>query len=181
MRNTFNPEHPGTLIVHHTPPQDARALKAVTAIKAVSVISVTGGGMKGVPGIAGRTFGAVARTGTSVLMFSQASAETNICLVVPRAAVGPVRGELEREFAGELSRQEIDAVGSYDEASIVTVVGHGIADTPGVAGLVFGALGAAGINIMGIAQGSGECGISLVVSAANCDDAVRAVHRLAMA
>jgi aspartate kinase len=180
VKNTFNPDHPGTLIVHADHTADERSLKAVTTIREVSVISVTGRGMKGVPGIAGRTFSAVARTGTSVLMFSQASAETNICLVVPRSAVERVRRELEFEFAGELTRREIDAVASYDEASIITVVGQGITDTPGVSGKVFGALGNAGINIRAIAQGSSECSISLVVSDADCDNAVRAVHTLAL-
>jgi aspartate kinase len=180
VKNTFNPEHPGTLIVHDDRTADGRTLKAVTTIREVSVISVTGRGMKGVPGIAGRTFSSVARTGTSVLMFSQASAETNICMVVPRAATERVERELSFEFAGELNRREVDAVSTFAEASIITVVGQGIADTPGVSGKVFGALGNAGINVRAIAQGSSECSISLVVSDSDCDNAVRAVHKLAI-
>ena len=39
--------------------------------------------MLGVPGIAARAFGAVARTGTSVSMISQASSEQSICFLVP--------------------------------------------------------------------------------------------------
>ncbi len=180
VKNTFNPDHPGTLIVHEDGSNTKHGLKAVTTIPEVSVISVTGRGMKGVPGIAGRTFSAVARTGTSVLMFSQASAETNICLVVPRASTERVRRELEFEFTGELGRREIDAVGTFTEASIITVVGQGIADTPGVSGRVFGALGNANINLLAIAQGSSECSISMVVSDQACNDAVRAVHALAL-
>jgi bifunctional aspartokinase / homoserine dehydrogenase 1 len=180
VKNTFNPEHPGTLIVHSDTSQTRFGLKAVTTIPEVSVISVTGRGMKGVPGIAGRTFSAVARTGTSVLMFSQASAETNICLVVPRASTERVTRELSFEFTGELARREIDEVGVYKEASIITVVGQGIADTPGVSGRVFGALGNANINLLAIAQGSSECSISMVVSDADCANGVRAVHTLAI-
>jgi aspartate kinase len=180
VKNTFNPDHPGTLIVHESHVEGANAIKAVTAIREVSVISVTGRGMKGVPGIAARTFSAVARTGTSVLMFSQASAETNICLVVPRASVDRVKQELRSEMGGEIARREIDEVSSFDEASIITVVGQGISDTPGVSGRVFGALGKAEINIYAIAQGSSECSISMVVGAAVCNDAVRAVHALTL-
>lgn len=180
VKNTFNPDHPGTLIVHESHIEGANAIKAVTTIREVSVISVTGRGMKGVPGIAARTFSAVARTGTSVLMFSQASAETNICLVVPRASVDRVKHELHVEMGGEIGRREIDEISSFDEASIITVVGQGISDTPGVSGRVFGALGDAGINIFAIAQGSSECSISLVVGAEVCNDAVRAVHQLTL-
>jgi aspartate kinase len=43
---------------------------------------------------------------------------------------------------------------------------------------VFGSLGRAGVNVVAIAQGSSECSISLVVSAAEADEAVRAIHGL---
>ena len=60
IKNTFNPTHPGTVIVDEAPELNG-ALKAVTAIKGVAMINVEGKGMIGVPGIAARTFGAVAR------------------------------------------------------------------------------------------------------------------------
>jgi aspartate kinase len=50
--------------------------------------------------------------------------------------------------------------------------------TPGIAGKVFGALGEAGINVIAIAQGSTEYNISLVVSEAESDEAVRVIHRV---
>jgi len=83
-------------------------------------------------------------------------------------------------MAGEIARREIDEVSSFDEASIITVVGQGISDTPGVSGRVFGALGSANVNVYAIAQGSSECSISIVVGAEVCNDAVRAVHRLTL-
>jgi aspartate kinase len=52
--------------------------------------------------------------------------------------------------------------------------------TPGIAGQVFGALGAAGINVIAIAQGSTEYNISLVVEEAQSDEAVRVIHRAFM-
>lgn len=179
VKNTFNPQHPGTLIVHHAEADPSGSvIKAVTAIKDVSMMTVAGRGMKGVPGIAGRTFTAVARTNTSVLMISQASSEQNICFVIPQPSAGRVVTELTHEFSRELEHREIDGVSTFDEASIVTAVGLGIADTPGVSGRVFSALGAHGINVYAIAQGSSECAISMIVSADRCDEAVRAVHDL---
>lgn len=177
VKNTFNPSHPGTLIQHELG-RASGAIKAVTVIDQVAMVTVAGRGMKGVPGIAGRTFMAVARTGTSVLMISQASAEQNICFVVPRNAAVRVVHELEHEFARELSHQEIDRIGVMDETSIVTAVGMGISDTPGLSGKVCSALGAHGINILAIAQGSSECGISLIVGARDSREAVRAIHAL---
>jgi aspartate kinase len=50
--------------------------------------------------------------------------------------------------------------------------------TPGIAGKVFSSLGDAGVNVIAIAQGSSECSISLVVEAAEANDAVAAIHEL---
>ncbi|MCX7937924.1 MAG: ACT domain-containing protein, partial [Thermoflexales bacterium] len=115
---------------------------------------------------------------TSVFMISQASSEQNICFVIPRQAVSAVVDALRREFETEIAHGEIDGVYSFDQASIITVVGAGIAETPGVSGRVFSALGAERINVFAIAQGSSECAISLIVAEDRCDDAVRALHRL---
>jgi aspartate kinase len=179
VKNTFNPAHPGTLIVHvsEARPSDS-VIKAVTAIKDVSMVTVAGRGMKGVPGIAGRTFMTVAGTGTSVLMISQASSEQNICFVVPHHSAERVVDELRTEFRSEIEHGEIDRISTMNNASIITAVGQGISETPGVSGRVFGALGAEAINVFAIAQGSSECAISMIVAADKCDDAVRAVHRL---
>jgi len=64
--------------------------KAVTAVHDTGLVTVAGRGMLGVPGIAARTFGAVAHTGTSVLLISQASSEQSICFMVPKASVKTV-------------------------------------------------------------------------------------------
>jgi aspartate kinase len=182
VKNTFNPAHKGTLIVHHSESMPSNSvIKAVTAIKDVSMVTVSGAGLKGVPGIAGRTFTAVARTGTSVFMISQASSEQNICFVVPKQASDKVVAALSDEFKTEMGDGQIDPIDNFDQASIITAVGIGISETPGVSGRVFGALGNAGINVFAIAQGSSECAISMIVDATKCDDAVRAVHTLTRA
>ena len=65
--------------------------------------------------------------------------------------------------------------------AIVTVVGAGMQQTPGVAGRVFTALGQAGVNVLAIAQGSSEVAISFVVATTDAEAAVRAVHGLTKA
>ena len=176
IKNTFNPGHPGTLVVAQG--TDAGVLKGVTAIEQQSLVTIEGRGMLGVPGIAARAFGAVARTGTSVPMISQASSEQSICFVAPQSAVGRVIEALEHEFDRELARQDIERIWALGEVVVVTVVGSAIQKVPGIAGRVFGALGDAGVNIIAIAMGSSECSISLVVASADAAPALRHVHRL---
>ena len=134
--------------------------------------------MIGVPGIAARTFGAVARLDVSVLLITQASSEQSICFIVPEASAVAVVTELEAEFAAELRRRDIERVWVRDAVAIVTIVGAGIQTTPGIAGRVFSALGDHSVNVIAIAQGSSECGISLVVATDEVGRAVAHIHEL---
>lgn len=178
IKNTFNPDHPGTVIVENGRANGNGGVKAVTAIKKLSLVTVEGTGMIGIPGIAARTFTAVARSNASVLLISQASSEQSICFALPAdAAAGVVTG-LESEFADEIARRDIDSVWAMADVSIVTVVGAGMRGTPGIARGVFGALGDHGVNIIAIAQGSSECSISVVVDAADTETAVAHIHEL---
>jgi len=177
IRNTFNAAHVGTLVVNEAD-ANGRAIKAVTAIKAMSMITVEGRGMIGVPGVAARTFGAVASVGANVLMISQASSEQSICFVIPQNSSGAVVRSLEDGLANELARRDVDRIAPRDNVVIVTAVGAGMRETPGVASQVFGALAERKINVIAIAQGSSECSISVVVAGGDADAAVRAVHAL---
>ena len=173
--NTFNPDHPGTRIVRkadHT----GNVVKAITAIKGLTLVTVEGRGMIGVPGIAARTFQAVASVGANVLMISQSSSEQSICFVIPQADASRVLEALRQAMAYELERRLIDAIHGEDGIVIVAVVGSAMKGTPGIAAKVFGALGDAGINVIAIAQGSSEANISLVVAQGDSDEAVRRIH-----
>ncbi len=176
VKNTFNPTCPGTRIVS-APTSTPGTVKAVTAIHGLSMVTVEGRGMMGVPGIAARTFAAVASRGANVLMISQASSEQSICFVIPTTDVAPVIAALEAELALELSRRDIDHVWSMDNVVIVSAVGSGMRGTPGVAAGLFNALAAQQINVIAIAQGSSECSISLVVDAGQATRAVRQIHQ----
>lgn len=173
--NTFNPDHPGTLITKD-PDGAGQSVKAITAIKQLSLITIEGAGMIGVPGVAARTFGAVAHTGTSVLMISQSSSEQSICFVVPTRESVKVLDALREEMAHELERRDIERIWPQDDIVILAVVGAGMKGTPGIASRVFGSLGAHHINVIAIAQGSSEYNISLVVAQGDGDEAVRRIH-----
>jgi aspartate kinase len=89
-----------------------------------------------------------------------------------------VIASLENIFERELARRDIDRVWATEEVVIVTVVGAGMRNTPGIAGKIFSALGQCGVNVIAIAQGSSEVSISLVVSAQDGEQAVMALHEL---
>jgi len=180
--NTFNPSHPGTRLIANAKsngkPVNGQIIKAVTAIRRQRLVTIEGRGMLGVPGVAARAFSAVASTGTSVPLITQASSEQSICFAVPSETAPAVLDALEKAFIHEIEDEDIDRVWSTEDVSIVTVVGAGMRHTVGVAGRVFSQLGNNGVNVLAIAQGSSEVSISLVVDTTDTENAVKALHGL---
>jgi aspartate kinase len=177
--NTFAPEKPGTYLVAGNGGENASGdIKAITNVRGLQLVTVEGRGMLGVPGVAGRTFHAVAKTGTSVPLITQASSEQSICFAVPKEAAPDVLKALKKEFAVEIERNDIDRVWVGEEVVILTVVGEGMRYTPGIAGRTFSALGAENVNVIAIAQGSSEVSISTVIDAREALHALRALHAL---
>ena len=174
--NTFAPEHPGTRIVARTDVAGGGTVKAITAIRNMHLVTVAGRGMMGVPGIAARTFGSVARVGANVLMISQSSSEQSICFVVPQSSADDVISALREEFERELDRHYIDEISGHANVVIVAVVGSGMRGTPGLAAGIFNAVGAHKINVIAIAQGSSEANVSLVIDDADTAKAVQSIH-----
>ena len=83
IRNTFNPEHPGTRI---TAGQDVTGpVKGLTLSPDLAVLNLEGTGLIGVPGTAERVFASLRDARVSVVMISQGSSEHSICCVVRSA------------------------------------------------------------------------------------------------
>ena len=179
VRNTFNPQHQGTLIGPNGQPSET-VIKAVTCVRNVSLLTVSGKGMIGVPGIAGRTFLAAAKAGTNILMISQASSEQNFCFVVMGDHADAAKQAIESELAAEIARQDVDGVDVMSDVAIVTSVGAGMRGTPGIAGRIFTVMGNNNVNVIAIAQGASECSISFVVDEENLQKAVVSLHDLAL-
>ncbi len=175
IKNTFNPDHPGTRIGPE--PAQNGAVKAITAIPNVSVITVEGSGFLGVASVTARVFGAIGRAGINVFMISQASSQHSLSFAVPKSDGARAVKELESELELELHRETVLSISLNPDLAAVAVVGAGMRGTPGVAGGVFRTLGDETINIVTIAQGSSELNISCVISMADLPRAVPALHR----
>lgn len=179
IKNTFNPTHPGTVITEQVTDASNGEIKAVTAVRDLRLITVEGKGMMGVPGVAARTFGAVALANVNVLLITQASSEQSICFVTSAGTTQSTLDALDTEFAAELKRRDIDRIWAMNPVSIITIVGVGMRGTPGISGRVFTALGK--INVIAMAQGSSECSISIVIDDHDAEQALTLLHDLIVA
>jgi bifunctional aspartokinase / homoserine dehydrogenase 1 len=174
IRNTFRPDHCGTLICDH--PESTHLVKGITSIDDITLVNLEGAGMIGVPGTAHRLFGALREHRISVIMISQGSSEHSICFAVPASQRTETERVVREAFDRELREGQIQSVDVVSDCSIVAVVGDGMAGTHGVAAKVFGALGNAGVNVRAIAQGASERNISLIVDSRQTTRALRSIH-----
>lgn len=174
-RNSFNPASQGTVVNDRFTP-GSHPIKAISAVTSQALVSIEGKGMSGVPGVAARVFQCLANRGISVTMISQSSSESSISLVVPLAEATKAATALKGEFRTDLSHGDIEEITLQPNIGLLAAVGLGMAQAPGVAGRVFGALGAQGVNILAIAQGSSELNISLAIAEEQTALAVRTLH-----
>ncbi|OQS00167.1 bifunctional aspartokinase/homoserine dehydrogenase [Thraustotheca clavata] len=180
IRNTFDPEHPGTRIYHRRPPSPTNNAKQIVSgfstIDDLALFNLEGTGMVGVHGVASRLFNALDRIKVNVVLIAQASSERSICFAIPAKNALDAKEAIEAAFFKELHHGLIDTVTYEAPVSIIAAVGDNMSQTPGVCSRFFGALGRAGINILGISQGSSERNISAVVRFEDSGAALRAVH-----
>ncbi len=174
IRNTFAPENPGTLICAH--PVSNHQVKGITSINGLALVNVEGAGMIGVPGTAQRLFGALREHGISVVLISQASSEHSICFAISQSEAARTAEVVRQTFGAELEQGQLQNVDVATGCSILSVVGDGMAGTPGIAAKVFSALANTGVNVRAIAQGSSERNISMVIDERQASRALGAVH-----
>lgn len=173
IRNTFNPENPGTLITSK-PSESKDVVKAVTVTRDVGLINVQGFGMVGTPGTAARIFQILGRANINIMMIAQTVSESNITIVIPRKMLMKAVSLLETALLGT---DLVRSVSYESDVAVVAAIGSGMRGKPGTAARIFRAVANEGVNVIMIAQGSSELNISIVVKNGECEKAVRAIHR----
>ncbi|HEV2854484.1 MAG TPA: bifunctional aspartate kinase/homoserine dehydrogenase I [Thermoanaerobaculia bacterium] len=175
VRNSFSPDHPGSLVHNGAAPAESGA-RGLTFLPGVALVDVIGSGMVGVPGIAARVFQTMAAANISVILITLCSSECAISFAVSEAD-GPRAVEaLCGAFAAELSAGLLDSIHIRSGCSVVSLVGDGMRDRLGVVGTFASSLASIGVNIVALAQGSTERNISAVVEAADAPRSVRHIH-----
>ena len=175
IKNTFNPDAPGTIIKQEAD-HFSKAIKGISSINDTCLITMTGLGMVGVIGVDHRLFRALAENGISVFLVSQASSENSISIGVRNGEAELACSLLNEEFAKEIEMGEISPMKVEGGLATVAIVGENMKHTPGIAGKLFGTLGRNGINVIACAQGASETNISFVVDGASLRKTLNVIH-----
>lgn len=175
IRNTFEPEFPGSVIRHNCENSNL-AIKGISSINDISIINIEGSGMVGKAGFSGRLFSLLAREQINVILITQSSSEHSITFAIHPSDAERAQKLIEQEFELELLAKKIEAPVFEQGLSVLAIVGENMKKTPGISGKLFHALGRNGINVRAIAQGSSEYNISVVISKEDLNKGLNAVH-----
>lgn len=175
VKNTFDPENPGTIIKEEID-DDRKPIKGISSIGGTTLITVTGLSMVGVIGVNRRIFTALADHGISVFMVSQASSENSTSIGVRDEDAQGAVDVLNHEFAKEIETGAMFPMHAESGLATIAIVGENMKHTPGIAGKLFGTLGRSGISVIACAQGASETNISFVVDSKYLRKSLNVLH-----
>jgi aspartate kinase len=173
IRNTNDPDAPGTLISRAAADQEAPAnrITGIAGRKDFTILALEKTLMNTEVGFGRRLLGVLERHEIS---WEHIPSGIDTLSVVLKDAV--MNGRLE-ELKREIEREcEPDAIEVYSGIALIATVGRGMSHVPGTAAKLFGALAEAGINIRMIDQGSSELNIIVGVENADFERAVQAIY-----
>jgi aspartokinase/homoserine dehydrogenase 1 len=173
IRNILKPHQPGTRIHAHAKSSNG-VIRAVTSLPDIAMFNIAGTGMKGVAGMASRTFLALSRKSISIIFITQASSEYSIGLCVAKCDAQRAHEAICAEFKHEIQNGSIELPETLADVAILSLVGDKMREKRGVAATFFGALASIDVNIIAIAQGPSERNISVVIAGR---DRVRALKK----
>ena len=175
IKNTFQPEHPGTIIMNESP-DNGNFIRGISSIKNICLLSLEGSGMVGIPGFSKRLFEALAKKHINIILITQSSSEHSICVGVNAQDAHQAKLAVDSEFEQEINTEKVDPLIIEKDVAILALVGEQMKSHPGVSGKMFGVLGRNGINVRAIAQGSSEKNISAVIATQDVRKAINVLH-----
>ena len=172
IRNTNNPEHPGTIISLDAPVSGSvPTITGVAGRKGFSVISVEKAMMNSEKGFGRKVLQVVEEAGLSFEHLP--TGIDTMCVVVAGEALAPVREEVVGRI---LELTHADTLTVHDNMSIIATVGRGMVHNCGTAARLFSAMSQAGINVRMIDQGSSELSIIVGVDDQDFEKTIQAIY-----
>ena len=173
IRNTNEPEAPGTMIVSATNGYDTeKIITGVAGKKGLSVITIEKDMMNSEIGFGRRVLEVLEDHGISFEHLP--SGVDTMSVVVSTASVDAHR---ERVIAAINRSVRPDSIVIEDGLALLAVVGRGMVKAKGTAARVFNSISGAGVNIRMIDQGSSELNIIVGVEEHDFEMAMNGIYR----
>ena len=172
--NSFNPTHPGTLIVK-SPGPDRVLLPAIISTTCLSLIAIGSPDDSWTLPKAAHALQKLGEAGVDVLMFSQSFSEHNLNLVVREQDQSHCLATLSREFENG-SQGSAYNLGTTEQVATVSVVGVPDWNGDGIVSHSFAALGKHGTRVIAVAQAATEHNVSFCIPEEQVAATVQFLH-----
>ncbi|MBO2526996.1 MAG: aspartate kinase [Clostridiales bacterium] len=173
IRNTNEPDHPGTLISDEFKEQqnNPRFITGIAGKKDFSIVTISKKGMAGAVGTL-RAIVEIFEDNTIPICYTPTGIDV-ISLVVPSEKLTPHLYTVTDELRTKIHP---DSIKVTDNIAIVAAVGRKMAYRAGTSGKIFAALGEQGINIRMISQGPDELNILVGVDEKDYAATIRVLY-----
>lgn len=172
IRNTNDPDAPGTMIVRETKTAPLTAATGIAGRTGFSTIFIEKDQMNSQLGF-GRKVLSVLEHNRIPFEHMPSSIDT-LSVIVPTAALDGKQEAVIQQLHAAVDPDVLTIEGGL---ALIAVVGRGMVRQKGTAGRLFGAISKANVNIRMIDQGSSELDILLGVDDADYETAIRAIYQ----
>lgn len=171
IRNTFEPENPGTLILASTDGYDLPLITGIAGRKGNVTILIKKSMMNGEVGFTRKVLSVLERHGISVEHIP--TGIDTMSIVLSDVGDASLLEKIVEEIRGAVNPDTVEVVGKI---ALIAVVGHGMANRLGTAATIFNALYQASVNVRMIDQGSSELNIIVGVEESDYAKAIDAIY-----
>ena len=174
IRNTNDPEDPGTMITAESQMDSDNGGRIITGIagsKDFTVVALYKNMMSSERGFVRRILGIL--DDYDINFEHLPSSIDTVSVVMSKKALGDRLDEVLEAFRQRLQPDSIDV---FENIALIATVGHRMTYRPGVSAKLFNALGEAKVNIRMIDQGSSEMNIIVGVENKDFEKAIRAIY-----
>jgi aspartate kinase len=168
IKNTMNPEGPGSLITARSP-RPKKVIKSVTHDTDIGILKIHASGVGARPGILAQVAGRLTESGINIK--SVVTSQTCISLLLAHKDL-----ETGREVLNSLRPRSYRRLETVDGVALVGIVGEGLAKRKGVAARCFAAVAACNVNVEMISFGPSRVALYFLVRTSDLHSAVNAIH-----
>lgn len=173
IKNSFNPNHPGTKITHQV--KHSSAVSAMSSYDKLTLLTIEGFGIISRQQMISKIFAALDEAEITVLVTIQSSSVNSLSFVIKQSDTKVAKRAIESTFKAVITSGELKHI-SEKKVGLLAVVGDEMKGTPGVAATIFSTLAKTNINILAIAQGSAENNITIIVEQKSLKPGIQAIH-----
>ncbi len=175
VKNTFNPENPGTVIKQHIN-NDKQLIRGISSISKTSLLTISNIPASNAAKINMRIFSCLAENGVSAFHVSRTSAN-NIYIGIHDSDCPTALTALNHELAKELKSKIITPIQMQSGLTAIAIVGENIHRITALSSRLTTLLTNEGIKILSTAFNANDINLSLIVETSTFTQALTLLHK----